>query len=781
MSRRWSIDFETYSAVDLRTSGAFRYAEDPSTEALILAFSDGSFDPIAVDLTQPGAFKKLAPLFDAVERRETISAHNVQFERLIWTKVCKFPVTPQPHQWDCTAARARMIAIPGSLEGSAKALGLEFHKDPRGLELINLFSKPDKAGRRRLPVDYPAEFKAFMEYCQQDVRVEMGLAKVLPPLSSVEKEAFLLDYTINDRGLPVNMDLVKKADGFVEEYSAELLKHAEAIAGCRPSQRVKTLDYLKSRGFDLPNLQAATVEAFAAQPDIPQDLVELMTYRIELSRAGTKKLKAIQNTVSEDGRVRGGFLFSAATTRRWSSTGVQLHNLQKPSGETNPEVALSLIEDDPNDLRVIFNRPLSVIAESIRGFFESPEHFLIADYSSVEPRGLAWMVHEEWLLNAYHRKQDAYKVTAGKLYGIPASEVNDSQRFMGKQLVLGCFSADTLVLTDSGWKKIIDVGTSDRLWDGVEFVRHDGVIYQGEQETIDLCGVQVTPDHKILSGQQWRPAAELIPNTHGGLTLLESALQSAKIPRHLAATPVVRSSEISTLHKVYDILNSGPRTRFCVLSDRGPLIVHNCGYGMGVNRFIETVAKFGRQLTEEEAQSAVQGYRQSVPQITKFWRDIERTCIRAVRDWRTIHLGRLVIRPETLANGFRILFIDMPSGTIAYPNPSLGSEEWNGRIRDTFEFYVPLGSGWVKTDTFGGSLTENVIQALTRDVLRDGLVAADKAGFQIVGHVHDEAIAEGDNNPDDLREFERILCESSPWAEGFPLASEGYIAKRYRK
>src|SRR5690606_364445 len=135
MSRRWSIDFETYSAVDLRVSGAFRYAEDPSTEALILAFSDGSFDPVAVDLTRPDAFEKLAPLFDAVERGETISAHNVQFERLIWTKVCKFPVTPRPHQWDCTAARARMIALPGSLEGAAGALGLEFRKDPRGLEL----------------------------------------------------------------------------------------------------------------------------------------------------------------------------------------------------------------------------------------------------------------------------------------------------------------------------------------------------------------------------------------------------------------------------------------------------------------------------------------------------------------------------------------------------------------------------------------------------------------------------------------------------------------------
>jgi DNA polymerase len=99
----------------------------------------------------------------------------------------------------------------------------------------------------------------------------------------------------------------------------------------------------------------------------------------------------------------------------------------------------------------------------------------------------------------------------------------------------------------------------------------------------------------------------------------------------------------------------------------------------------------------------------------------------------------------------------------------------------TFEFYTPLGSSWIKTDTFGGSLTENIIQALTRDVLRDGLLGADKAGFKLVGHVHDEAIAEGADNANDLAEFERVLCESSEWADGFPIKAEGYLSKRYRK
>jgi len=230
---------------------------------------------------------------------------------------------------------------------------------------------------------------------------------------------------------------------------------------------------------------------------------------------------------------------------------------------------------------------------------------------------------------------------------------------------------------------------------------------------------------------------------------------------------------------VFDIVNCGPRSRYLILTDVGPLIVHNCNYAMGAKRFIETCAKFGRNLTLEEAQEAVTGYRQSVPKIVQSWKSTERACIRAIRSWKPVVDGKLTFRPETLPNGFPVLYVDMPSGTIAYPQPSLGFEEWNGEKRETFEFYTPLGSSWVKTDTHGGSLVENWTQALTRDVLRDGMLAADDAGFSIVGHCHDEAIAEGD--PKDLKEFERLLCSSSEWATGFPIGTEGYAARRYRK
>ena len=643
------LDFETFSEVDIKVVGGFRYAEDPSTEILITGWAINDEEPVAVNMHDNDAMKDLEELFELIAKGAIVGAHNAHFERAVWEKVFTrrgVPIVPQARQWDCTAARARMLAIPGSLEGAALALGLEDGKDARGAELMGVFSKPHKKKGRCMPADRPEDFEAFMEYCKQDVRVEQKIDRILPPLCSVEADAFALDYKINDRGMPVNMDRVNAADTFVEEYSAELVDAAVTIAGCRPTQREKTLAFLKGRGIELPNLQAGTVEHLAKRPGLDDDIRRLLDYRIELSRAGTKKLKAIKACVSPaDNRVRGGFLFSAASTRRWSSTGVQMHNLQKPEGECNPEVVMELMDDDPHDLRVMFGRPLTVLAQSIRNFFEAEDHFLVADYSSVEPRGLGWSANEEWLVEAYRKNEDAYKIAAGRVYNIHPSQIgkDSRERFVGKQLILGC------------------------------------------------------------------------------------------------------------------------------------------GYGMGATKFIGTCAKFGQTLGEEEAQEAVYGYRNSVPNITQFWRDAERACIKATRKWAPVQFGRFTARPETLSNGFPILYLDMPSGSIAYPKPSLGSEEWMGELRSTFKFYTPLGSSWIKTDTFGGSLVENIIQALCRDVLRDGMLGADRAGFDLVGHCHDEAIAEGPNNKADLAEFERLLCNSSEWAEGFPLATEGFISRTYRK
>lgn len=657
MTDKAHLDFEVFSPTDLKESGAFRYAEDPDTEVLMLAYSLGKSKPQGVFLPEHGGRwdaprasipEDIYPLFDAIDLGIPVCAHNAQFERLMWEKVLKhFPVVPKALQWNCTAARARMLTLPGSLDRAAEAVGLTIRKDPRGKELIDRFCKPQKDGSRIYLSQDPEAAAAFLDYCIQDVEVEKKLDLILPELSSVEASCFALDYTINDRGMPVNMERVDKARTFVEEYSERLLVRAKQISGYRPTQREKTLDFLAERGYPLPNLQAATVEALAKRKGLPPDLVELLDIRIELSRAGTKKLKAIQNTVSRDGRIRGGFLFSAASTRRWSSTGVQMHNLQKPEGEVNPPLLMNLLDYDPWALLDLFDRPLTAIAQSIRGFFEAPgdETFHIADYASVEPRGTAWVAQEDWMLKAYREKQDLYRVAAGKVYHVdPKSLSKDGfERFMGKQLVLGC------------------------------------------------------------------------------------------------------------------------------------------GYGMGPPRFVETVAKFNKVITEEEAREAVYGYRNSVPNIVKFWKWIEACCIKATREWKVVRQGMLRFRPSTLSNGFRVLYIDMPSGTIAYPKPRVGQRMWGGVPQDVFLFYTPLGTSFIEIDTFGGSLVENVIQALCRDILRDGLLAANAAGHYVVGHVHDEGISQGRQNKADLLDFQHHLSNSSPWAKGFPIETEAFMSKVYKK
>lgn len=639
------IDFETFSRINLKKSNAFRYGEDPSTEALILAYAIGGSDPVVVDLTRASAIEELFPLFEAVDQGAMICAHNVQFERIIWTHGCNFPVTPKDTQWDCTAVRARLIALPGSLEGAAKALSLGIEKDKRGQALIDLFSKPQKNGERVLPSDRPDDFKAFMEYCAQDVIVERRLDQILPSMPEVERTALNVDYKINARGIPADLEAVKKADRFAERFTKTLVQECVDICGYKPTQVQKLKSYIADQGYELPNLQAGTVQALSASGDLPDNVARILEIRIEASRAGVKKLRAIQEHVSEDNRLRGQFMFSAATTRRWGARGVQLHNLQKPEGESNPDVFFQVLENDPEDLPHVFENPLTVISQCVRGFLKADDHFLVSDFSSVESRGVFWLSGEEWLLEAYRQGADVYRQVAGSVYGIKPKDIakESKERFVGKQLVLGSV------------------------------------------------------------------------------------------------------------------------------------------YGMGPNRFMETVQKFGQGMTEWDAKDAIYGFRNSVPQLVSFWRGIEQACIKATRTGKVQKLRELKFRPATLSNGFELLYVDMPSGSIAYPLPKVGQELWNGAPRDTFEFHYPRGAGFVKTDTFGGSLTENVTQALTRDILRDAMVASHEAGFNIVGHVHDELICEGRDSESDLRELEHTMGSATPWARGFPIDAEGYISKRYKK
>jgi DNA polymerase len=637
------IDFETASDVDLLVSGAFRYAEDPSTHPLIIAWCHkGMRDPIAVDLSvSPSEFlPKLKPLFLLLaEDNVIVCAHNRAFERVIIDKACPWwPEYAKPRLWSCTAARARLLALPGSLAGVGSVLGIKQKKDDRGKFLIDTFCKK----KRVSPRDAPRLFQEFIEYCKQDVRAEMELDGILPEMPAVEARAFELDYIINDRGMPVDIELVEKARKFISRHSAQLTLTGIELSGYRPTQRARTLEWLEEQGLMLPNLQAETVEKAIKIPGLDQNVMDFLESRIELSRAGTKKLNTIAAMTSPDGRLRGAYLFSAATTRRWSSGGAQLHNLQKPDEGLNVNLILDLIAKGKADfLNQIISRPLSGIAQSIRGFFASDQGLLVGDYSSVEPRRLAQAAGEKWMIEAFLRGEDLYKIMAGKIFGVDPSTITKEsmERFLGKQTVLGC------------------------------------------------------------------------------------------------------------------------------------------GYGMGPPRFVGSCAQWGVDVPITLAETAVNGYRDKAPMIKRFWKGVENAAIAAVRDGDVYEYRDYTFEMVELRNGFPLLKVETPRGALYYPEPYLEQDEWYGTLKDRLCFKTSKGgTSWYETDTYGGSVTENLIQGDCRDVLRDGLLAANDMGHYVVGHVHDEGIAEG--RPQDLPDFLEALA--SPDVD-FPLKAEGYAARRYKK
>lgn len=658
--RRWHIDFETRSRVSIKEAGMFRYVEDISTKPILLAFAADDDKPTLVDLDLWDYKSRLAPLFEGINRGDIVCAHNAQFERLVWTLLCDFPVSIKPRQWSCTAARARVIGLPGKLEVLARVMGVSEQKDKRGDHLIRKFCNPNRKGEFTQPAEAPDDWFAFGDYCIQDVNTERALDKVLPELSDVEFQAWLADYDINMRGLPVDMEAVNNAIGFVERQTERLEEECVRISGCKPSQIDQTRSFLASRGLKTNDLTAATVERLAAKPGLPGDLSALLHNRIELSRAGTKKLNRIRTCVSTDSRIRGAFLFSSASTRRWSSTNFQFHNLQKPDKGIEPHRVLEMMHEEPDLLEYWYDKPLSALAQSIRGFIASNDTFRVLDYSAIEPRGLAWMSNERWMIEAFASGADVYKEMSSRVYKKKISEIDDYLRFIGKQLVLGC------------------------------------------------------------------------------------------------------------------------------------------GYAMGAAKFQLSCARFGTDIPLEQCENAIKLYRSSVPNIQNFWWACERAALRAIETGKRIYLED-VWQPSwgnnkptakcpkdfsfygKMIGDMPILFVDMPSGTIAYPEPEIRSEDYFGRPKNNIYYKTSLGTAWVERQATPGLITENLCQALTRDILRDGILGAEKAGFKIIGHCHDEAFDEGRENKNDLKDLEYHLCNSSPWAKGLPIKMEGYMAQRYKK
>lgn len=459
------FDYETRSRADLKKVGAFRYSADPTTLPLCAAvrlnndppelWVHPKFEGVGGARTSPRCREILEMMADP---DAVIYAHNALFEIAItdrhFEKVLGY-LKPQHNQWRCTAAMARRAALPASLDALSDMLALSNKKDPAGKSLIRKFSIPQAAGKKKgqfiEPHEQPEAFKAFCDYCLQDVRAESEVHEKLSPfeLTGLQLEVFQLDIAINTRGLTVNMAALENCQRLIDEVSIKVNEKFRAITGLNHAQNKELLKWLKERGYDRENLTADTLDDVLEDADFDPttEVGQALTWKKKIGYASIKKIKSmLACVIPELGRILGCLLFYGAGTGRWSSVLVQFQNLKRPS-ESMKKISESAYKAICNGITAdmlewFYGEPLEVISSCIRHFIHDVIHGKLfdADYSAIEARIVNWLSGQEDAVAEFAANIDRYCKMASVIYGFPVNKKDHEfpWRFVGKQATLGC-------------------------------------------------------------------------------------------------------------------------------------------------------------------------------------------------------------------------------------------------------------------------------------------------------------------------------------------------------
>ena len=995
MVKKLWIDTETFSETPIK-HGTHAYAVNAEILICTYAYDDGEVQAFeGNDL--PAKLRK-ALLASNVE----VWAHNSAFDRTILRHCWGIEVPIE--RWRDTMVQALSHSLPASLGALCTVLNMpeDLVKDKAGKRLLQLFCKPRPKSskiRRATKETHPEEWAAFLEYAKTDVAAMRAAHKLMPMWNymGAELDMWHLDQKINDRGMCMDVELARAAVAAVEvaqtELAAKTLDITEGEVESATKREALLQHIVEMYGVVMPNLQKATVALRLEDDDLDPGLRELLELRQQASTSSTAKYTTLLNSVSDDGRLRNTLQFNGA-----SRTGRAAGRLFQPANLPRPVIPQELIDMGVEALKagcadLVTDNVMQLTSSALRSCIIAPKgkKLVVSDLANIEGRTQAWIAGEQWKLQAFRdydagTGHDLYKLSYSKSFGIPVEEVTKEQRQVGKTQELACLGPHTQVLTKDGVKRILDVLISDLLWDGESWVNHTGLAFQGMKQTIRLKGLEVTPDHLILSGTDWIPAEKLLREKDAAALALETALKNlpkyslfffqpstrksgrylenlrfwaskvlnqARVlptwfafnalvvlrriwctcttfekelqlgagcaqknnlnigPNNFGVTPIfcptyttaggcltgfprvlqgvtqkrlvnitptvgagflcmklgektkscfwhilsrlktgtfhilkwiertttkVTSLEISALfpnskitgtdelfpkcnyesknlRPVFDILNAGPRNRFTVLTDAGPLIVHNCAYGGGVGGFATFASAFGIDVEElaikvlpvapEDLLEQASGfYDWTVKQgrdTYKMSRDAFVACEVIKRGWRAAHpaisgywteLGACVVqaieKPKvTLSCGpIRIrrdgnwLRLGLPSGrALCYPMPEVSDEN-----EISFMGMDQFTRKWSRQRTYSARLYENLNQAIARDVLTANMPAIDCAGYQIILSVYDELLCETPDTPDFNHETLSSMMALQPaWALGLPLSAAGFETKAYRK
>ena len=955
--RTLAIDLETYSSNDIKYS-VYKYVEAPDFEILLFAYAFDD-DPVrVVDLAQgetlPDDVK--AALYDKDVLK---TAFNANFEIGCLKKY--FPDLPE-EQWECDRILSLYNSYPPHLAAVAKAMHFEEdrQKDTRGKALIRYFClpcKPTKAngGRtRNYPKDAPDKWAIFKEYNRQDVVVERAirdkLVNLRPP--DFEHENWLIDQAINRNGIMVNQTLVDNAIRLSGEYREKLLARATEITGLdNPNSPLQVKGWLEERlGRAVDSLSKAAVADMLAE-DIPGDVREMLSIRQKISKSSIKKYDAMRLAACKDNRIRGMFQFyGAARTGRFAGRIVQLQNLPRNS---MPDLDLArnmVLDGDLETLEMCYDDVQDVLSQLIRTALEAPpgKRFIVADFSAIEARVIAWLAGEEWEMKAFAEGKDIYCATASAMFGVPVVKhgVNGELRQKGKVAVLACgygggigalkamgadkmgltddelqtvvrkwreasphivklwadvenaamnavsgipttikqknlhfhvendtlfvelpsgrhlvylhphlgqnrFGSDailytglggskttagrwgtletyggklvenclaqgTLVLTDRGLVPIEKVSKDTLVWDGISFVRHEGIIDKGVQDCITVDGLVMTPDHRIFTEKGWMPCVETqglnwadvrLPHRHQTGRKHERWEIEMAVPLRLR--PSEKSSRIrpekeKALYKVMRLHERAfdwprhdyPRAvapshlgRMALIKTamseptcaslqelRGPR--HNSLRAVA-KKFPEFPGRYGALI---QARIPVRPDRQQQRLLAG---KLSLGYTQRKFQEQTDKSGRAILRQDDKRTSRRVG--DRCDNAMLSAGPQLAAgiivdktkckkrvyDIRNCGPRHRFAVYDP--------ETKKVRFVHNCVQAIARDCLCAAMKRLTDAGYKICAHIHDEVILEMPEGRGSLDDAVRIMCQNEPWNDGLVMNADGFEAKYYQK
>ena len=443
-----SLDLETYSDVDLSKCGVYKYAESPAFEILLFGVSVNGGDIAVYDLVRGDEVPKeiIAALSD-----ETVTkwAYNAAFERVCLSNYLEEWL--EPEGWRCTMVWSAYLGLPLSLDSMGAALGLEKQKLTEGKDLIRYFCvpcKPTKAngGRTRyLPEHDREKWERFKTYNFRDVETEMQIQQRLSkfPVPDFVWEEYRLDQEINDRGIGVDMEMVRRAIAMDGRYKAELsaaMKKLTELENPNSVQQMK--QWLLENGMETDSLDKKAVAELLK--DAPEPLKTVLTLRQQLARSSVKKYTAMENAVCADSRAHGMFQFYGANrTGRYSGRIIQLQNLPQNHIPDLTQARALVQCGDYDALKLLYEDVPDTLSQLIRTAFvpQDGRKFIVADFSAIEARVIAWLAGEKWRLKVFEDGGDIYCASASQMFRVPVEKhgLNGHLRQKGKiaELALG--------------------------------------------------------------------------------------------------------------------------------------------------------------------------------------------------------------------------------------------------------------------------------------------------------------------------------------------------------